>query len=378
MNTEMISKRIDELLQSEDRACAMEVALNASALYPSDEGLKQLLEYVRKKRAKIAFFCGADGVKFLWDIGMFAKSRFETRFFDGQTLEEMTELMKWSDISWFEWCTEMPVVASQLPKVCKNIIRLHRYEAFTHWPAQINWDNIDTLITIGNDYVRSRLIKTLPDIELKTHIVDIPNGINLDKFKLYEKSRGKNIAFVGSLNMKKNPAYLLHCFKALHMIDPDYRLFIAGKYQDEVLEQYMSYMINELGLNESIFFEGWHDDINKWLTDKHYIVSSSIVEGHPVGVMEAMACGLKPVVHNFPGARKFFPKEFLYEGVGEFCEMILSGDYEPYRYRRFIEESYPLQEQLRLINEVFIGLESELASNQGTVQPLITAGSRQV
>jgi glycosyltransferase involved in cell wall biosynthesis len=307
---------------------------------------------------------------------MFAKSRFETRFFEGQTLEEMTELMKRSDISWFEWCTELPAFASKLPKVCKNIIRLHRYEAFTHWPGEMNWDNIDTLITIGNDHVRKRLTTIVPGIEFKTHIVDIPNGINLERFKLHEKPRGKNIAFVGSLNMKKNPPYLLHCFSALHRIDPEYKLFITGKYQDEVLEQYMRYMVNELGLNESIFFEGWHDDVNAWLADKHYIVSSSIVEGHPVGVMEAMSCGLKPVVHNFPGAKKFFPEEFLYEGVHEFCEMILSTDYESRRYRRFIEESYPLQEQLRRINEIFMVFESELASNRRNIEPLIPAGTR--
>ncbi len=378
LNSEMISNKVNTLLQSGDKVRAMEVALSAAAVFPDSEELQRLVESVRSRRAKIAFFCGRDGVKFLWDIGMFAKTRFEVKFFEGQTLDEMHELMKWSDISWFEWCTELPVVASKLPRVCKNVIRLHRYEAFTHWPMEMNWENIDTLITIGNEFVCNRLKRKIPGIEFKTRIVEIFNGINLEKFKFIEKPRGKNIAFVGNLNMKKNPAYLLHCFNALHRMDSDYRLFLAGRFQDEVLEQYMQYMVDELGLNGSVFFDGWHGDVNAWLADKHYIVCSSIVEGHPVGVMEAMACGLKPVIHNFPGSKKFFPREFLYEGVEGFCEMILSGDYEPVRYRRFIEETYPLSEQLRQINELFVDFERELGSIRRLKQTSMPVGTELV
>ncbi|GAI75341.1 unnamed protein product, partial [marine sediment metagenome] len=35
--------------------------------------------------------------------------RFEVRVFEGQTEEELYELMRWSDISWFEWCTNLAV-----------------------------------------------------------------------------------------------------------------------------------------------------------------------------------------------------------------------------------------------------------------------------
>jgi hypothetical protein len=61
--------------------------------------------------------------------------------------------MQWSDISWFEWCTELARIGTNLPKVCRNIIRLHRYEAHLSWPQTINWSNVDTLITVGNSWV---------------------------------------------------------------------------------------------------------------------------------------------------------------------------------------------------------------------------------
>ena len=99
------------------------------------------------------------------------------------------------------------------------------------------------LITIGNGFVTDKLIGDVAGIENRTRIVQIPNGINLKKFKFVEREKGKNIAFVGNLSMKKNPVLLLRCFEALLAIDPDYRLFFAGTFHDPVLEQYMRYTI---------------------------------------------------------------------------------------------------------------------------------------
>jgi len=315
-------------------------------------------DFNKKKKPRIAFFCGADGETFLHDIYSLAADHFELYYFQTKTIEHKTieqiyELMKYCDISWFEWCTELAVVASHLPKVCRNIIRLHRYEAFTGCPKLVKWENIDVLITVGNGFVRDKLNVDIPEIEDQTKITEIPSGINLEKFEFSERQKGKNIAFVGNLSMKKNPVLLLHCFEELLKIDPEYRLFFAGAFHDPILEQYMRYTISQRNLDKSIFFAGWQEDINAWLGDKHYIVCSSIVEGHPVGIMEGMARGLKPVLHDYPGSRQFFPAEFIFETPAEFCDLIISGAYEPSRYRRFIEKMYPLSLQLERINEVF-------------------------
>ena len=77
-----------------------------------------------------------------------------------------------------------------------------------------------------------------------------------------------------------------------------------------------------------------------------------------------MACGLKPVVHDFPGADQIFPSEFLFNISEEFYEQICSEQYEPQRYRRFVEENYPLRNQLDKINGILIELEAEIESEQ--------------
>ena len=99
---------------------------------------------------------------------------------------------------------------------------------------------------LGNEFVRGQLERIVPGLGDKVSIANIANGINMHKFQYRHKERGKNLAYIGSLNMKKNPALLLHNFKRLVEIDDEYRLFVAGKYQDDVLKQYMDYMNQQM------------------------------------------------------------------------------------------------------------------------------------
>jgi hypothetical protein len=73
-----------------------------------------------------------------------------------------------------------------------------------------------------------------------------------------------------------------------------------------------------------------------------------------------MACGLKPIVHNFPGAERLFPKEYLFNIAEQFCEHILAPAYEPAAYRRFVEDRFSVKEQLATVNSLLTQLESEI------------------
>ncbi len=368
LNADVLNRTADVFLNQENKAYAIEMLLRSLEISPEQDVLKPMIDVIRSKRPKIAFICGADGTTFLNEIADFLSLRFETRFFDGKTEDQLYELMKWSDISWFEWCTNFAVIGSRMPKVCKNIIRLHRYEAYGPWPQQVNWSNVDRLITVGNSFVRETLLRKIPYLEGQTSMIKIHNGVNLDKFDFINRPRGKNIAFLSNLRAVKNPAFILQCMQKLHYIDPEYRLFFGGMFQDEALEQYLRHMVNALQLGDVVFFDGWQNDVNSWLRDKHYIVSTSLIESQGMGILEAMACGLKPVIHNFPGAAQTFRPEYLFNIAEEFCQHICNETYEPQRYRRFVEDNYALKNQLNKINEVFIKLEAEIdAQKQGVL-----------
>jgi hypothetical protein len=358
MSADVLNRTANVFLNQDNKGDAVEMLQRSLNISPNQEILRPMVDVIRSKRPKIAFFCGGDGMTFLADIVEFTKQRFEIRVFDGQTENELYELMKWSDVSWFEWCTNLAVMASNLPKVCRNIVRLHRYEAYEAWPQEVNWDSIDVLVTVGNSFVKDALVQRVPDIERRTSVVTIPNGVNLEKFRFANRQRGKNIAFLANLRMIKNPGFVLQCMQKLLYIDPEYRLFFGGMSADAVLEQYLRHMVDALNLRDAVFFDGWQGDVNSWFEDKHYVVSTSVIESQGMGVLEGMACGLKPVVHNFPGASQIFPPEFVFNISEQFCEQMLSDTYEPQRYRHFVEENYSLKNQLCKVNEIFTQLEA--------------------
>jgi glycosyltransferase involved in cell wall biosynthesis len=365
LNADVLNRTASVFLNQNNKADAIEMLLRSLRICPNQEILQPMIQVIRSKRPKVAFFCGLAGdTKFLSDIYEFIEQRFNVRFFEGRDVNQMYELMKWSDISWFEWCTNLAVEASRLPNVCRNIVRLHRFEAYGEWPGHVQWENIDSLITVGSSFVEEALLKQVPNIRNQTRLITIPNGVNLDKFKFTDRPRGKNIASVGYLNMRKNPMFLLQCMQKLHYIDPEYKLFFAGNFQDSMLEQYIKHIVRALKLTDVVFFDGWQEDMNAWLKDKHYIVSGSIGESQGMGLLESMACGLKPVIHNFPGADQIFPSEFLFNISEEFCEQILSGKYESQRYREFVGTNYSLEDQLTKINKIFTRLEAEIDTEQ--------------
>jgi len=375
LNVDVLNRTANVFLNQENYADAIETLLRSLRLAPEQEILRPMIEVIRSKRAKIAFFCGsADQMQSLADIYEFAERRFPVQRFDcperltaeglfeGQNTDEAYELMKSSDLCWFEGCTDAAVQASKQPKVCKNIVRLRGFDHDDNWASQILWENIDVIMTDGNPLVKDALLQKVPDIKNRTWLVTIPNGVDLDKFKFIDRGRGKNLACIGHLSMRKNPMLLLQCMQKLHYIDPEHKLFFAGTFQNPMVEQYVRHMAQALKLTEVVFFDGWHEDINSWLKDKHYIVSGSIAESQGMGLLEGMACGLKPVIHNFPGASAILPSEFLFNISEEFCGQILCDTYEPQRYRRFVEENYPLKNRLSKVNDILTQLEAESMS----------------
>jgi len=357
LNSDVLNRTANVLLAQDNKAGAIEMLQHSLEIASDQKILEPMIDVILSKMPRVAFICDGEGMELPGEISECIRQRFQVRLFEGQKEEELCELMEWGDICWFE-PSHLVVAASKLPKICTNIVRLGHYEAYKQWPRQVDWSNIDVLVTVGGSFIRDALVQRIHGLESQTSIVSIPNGVNLEQFAFRSRQRGKNIAFLANLRMLKNPAFVLQCMQKLHYIDPEYRLFFGGEFENTALEYYLKHMVDVLDLGGVVFFDGWQDDVNSWLDDKHYIVSTSMIESQSRGVLEGMACGLKPVIHNFPGAGQTFPSEFLFNISEEFCEQICSDRYEPQRYCRFVEENYPLENQLKEINDIFKQLES--------------------
>lgn len=330
------------------------VAVSEEQISNMNNSLEKLeSEYVDisvKDKPKIVFFVKESMDSFLGDIIVGLSDIYWVRKIIVSDYGQIDAGMEWANICWFEWCDELVAYGSRLPisSYKKIICRLHRYEAFSDHINNVVWENIDKVIFVS-DHIKSTVVKKVNLPESKCIVV--LNGINNVKFDCQKRSRGYNLAWIGYLNLRKNPVLVLQYLYELVKKDNRYKLHIAGSFQDEPLQQYMEDIIDRLGLNDNVIQYGYmpNDRMNEWLKDKNYIVTGSIAEGHPVGVMEAMSCGLKPVIHYFPGAEEFYPHDYIYYNLEDFLKIITEPDYDPEEYHNYINSKFSLVGQLNKI-----------------------------
>jgi glycosyltransferase involved in cell wall biosynthesis len=312
---------------------------------------------IHNERQKIVFFSKGDD-NFIKDIIEKLSVQYETKKVTIKLLADINQIdkwMEWADVCWFEWCDDLLIYACKLEiaKKKKIICRLHSYEAFTYYPSQVNWNYVDRLIFVSED-IRKYVIE---HYKVNTNItIVIPNGVDLAKWEFKQRCHGFNVAYVGYINYKKGPMLLLHTIKAIFDQDSRFKFYIAGQFQDPRDYLYFEQMIKEFGLENNYFFEGWQQDLDKWMENKNYILCTSILESQNMSVMQAMAKGIKPVIHNFVGAKAIYNKNFLWNTIDEAISKISDGCYNSYEYREFIENNYSLEKQIdstnKMINEL--------------------------
>jgi glycosyltransferase involved in cell wall biosynthesis len=132
----------------------------------------------------------------------------------------------------------------------------------------------------------------------------IPNPVDVNVFRPISqlKSRSllnlplqkKIILTVGTLTEVKGHIYLIDAMKLISKIRGDVVLVIVGS---GPLKNLLSAKVKKLGLNGKVFIVGEkpHNEIPLWLNASDLFVLSSINEGLPSSILEAIACG-KPVV----------------------------------------------------------------------------------
>jgi len=128
----------------------------------------------------------------------------------------------------------------------------------------------------------------------KIHI--LPNSIDTEHFKqqLHVK-KNYDIITLGSLLPGKNLLTFICIISLLKIIKPDIKVGIAG---DGPERNNIIRKINELSLNNEIEFLGYIENVNQFYNKGKVFVSTSLTEGLPRTVIEAMACGIPCVVSN--------------------------------------------------------------------------------
>jgi len=261
--------------------------------------------------------------------------------------------VEWADVVWLEWANEVAAALTNRPRFLDGkgvICRLHRYEAFTDAPARINWRPVDRLVFVSEG-MRKVFNRRFPQVRVAQRV--ITNGVDLDRYRIEEGGRDPAaVAFLAHLNHRKNLPMLLQIAARLKQRGAERQVHVAGDWQSEELRVYFEHMRRRMRLEGVILLDGWVEDVPRWLAGKSYILSTSIHESFGYGIFEGMACGLKPVVHAFPGAEEFLPEAFLFDTVEEAVGLIERDAGDPIELRRFVAERYGRRRQVEQVADL--------------------------
>lgn len=279
--------------------------------------------------------------------------QYELKISHSLEIEKLDGLCEWADILFSPWTNEIVGFWTQRFPQKKIVCFLRRFE---FWEKKlhkvVDFSKINAMIFVNSWYK-----KKFDDAKwgIKTYL--IPNGIDTSEFPIKEPTGEHKIAFVGQLKHVKNVGLAL---QILAELPKKYTLHHIGlPAADHMTGQVWSY-VNSCGLSDRVFFYNplKREIMPKWYADKDFIVSSSFNEGNPNCVLEAMASGMKPVIHTWPGAVDQFPSEFIFKTIREAKKIITEPKFEPERYRNYIEQHYSY-DNLKKLHDVIHGVANE-------------------
>lgn len=132
--------------------------------------------------------------------------------------------------------------------------------------------------------------------------VDVPEGDRVPP----PPDRAPTAACIGSLSAKKGHAVLLDAFSIARKSLPQARLLLAG---DGPLRERLAWRAREHGLEAAVEFLGHREDIGAVHAAADVVVLTSLEEGLPNALLEAMAHGLPVVATDVGGNREVVEHE---------------------------------------------------------------------
>ena len=148
----------------------------------------------------------------------------------------------------------------------------------------------------------------------------IPLGIDIDNFRNFqnpslraELSFGNDDIVVTTIGPFKPQKNLPDFIKVANIISKEYKNFKFVMVGDGTLRMEFESLIEKYNIKENIFLLGWRRDIANILHSSDFFVMTSLWEGLPISTIEAMTCGLAPIVNAVDGQ-----KEIVRNGINGF------------------------------------------------------------
>lgn len=183
-----------------------------------------------------------------------------------------------------------------------------RYRRPTYWANAATYRRNDAVIAVSQAVAQSMRAGFLPRFPATTEVLLHGVEHSLQRSGPVARRRARTmlgiaedafvIGTVGNLTAKKDQRTLLLALSALHGRVPRSRLVLVGT---GPLEAQLQAQVRELGLEEVVLMTGSRDDVPDLLPAFDVFCLSSLHEGLPISLIEAMASGVPAVCTDVGG-----------------------------------------------------------------------------
>jgi glycosyltransferase involved in cell wall biosynthesis len=153
----------------------------------------------------------------------------------------------------------------------------------------------DKIIAVS-EHTKNKLIN---DLKIKTNIIVVPNGIDIQEIKNAEPAKQKSdIIFAGRLISHKNVDFLIDSINLLKDTYPNIKCIIVGKGPEE---KNLKNLVTKLGLENNIVFYDFladHKDLYGLMKSSKVFALPSTREGFGIVALEANASGIPVITTN--------------------------------------------------------------------------------
>jgi glycosyltransferase involved in cell wall biosynthesis len=175
----------------------------------------------------------------------------------------------------------------------------------------------------------------------------------MDKFPMRKDPvNNKHIAWVAERWHAKGIDYFLQFAAMLYKQDPEYKITAVGIWADNAVSGWYRAYINQFMEVNPMNVEIIENvpDMNEFLEGVSHVTCFSKKEAFSYAIAEGMSKGCKPIIHNFYGCDKIWPKKFVWNTLDEALAMV-DGPYIPEMYHKYAEE-YSVKKMLSAFDKL--------------------------
>jgi glycosyltransferase involved in cell wall biosynthesis len=243
------------------------------------------------------------------------------------------ELADWADVIVCEWCGPNAVWYSRHKRrSARLLVRLHRFELNSPYPAQVKIGNVDQVICVSDHYTRlTREITGWPAAK----VVTVPNALDVLQFDRPKLDGARfHLGMTSMVDMRKRVDLALDVLEELRRDDDRYLLFVKSgmpwelwwvwQHQEQRTHYFEAFRRVQRSplLRDAVVFDDAGPDVPAWLRRIGFVLSTSDDESFHMAPAEGMASRAVPVIRHWPGAETIYDTRWIKESPAEMAASI--------------------------------------------------------